>query len=219
MGMAKRKSKGTRIRISRKFTTVLIIVICVAAVVAYDFIQRSSGPDESQISSHRTMGDRSAPLRIIEFIDFQCPECAKTFHLLHKLIEEYSSQFYVEVKYFPLNQLHSLDSAVYAECCARQDKFWPFIELLFENQSQWKSSMDATAAYKNMADQVGVELDLLESCVNADEARSVVFADKTDGESRFVRSTPTFFINGKMFVGYKSIHKKLAERFDLEEGS
>ncbi len=211
--MSRRTSQRKKFRISRKLIITILIVL-VVAIMALDSMQRSKRSLSPQLASDRVLGNPDSPLRITEFIDFQCHECAKAFFLLHELIEKYPSQIYIEVKYFPLGQPHSLDSAIYAECAARQGKFWEYIELLFKRQSQWRSLTDANPMYQAMAQEAGLDLLKMNSCVRSNEASSAVLADKVHGEASFVKMTPTFFINKKMFVGYKSISEKLKNYFN-----
>ena len=212
--MSRRTAQRKKFRIPKNLITTIIIVFIVGGVALFDFIQRSKRPPSSGVVLARVQGDPRAPLSITEFIDFQCQECAQAFALLHDLMAKYPAQIYIEAKYFPLRQPHSLDSAIYAECAAQQGKFWEFVELLYQRQAEWRTLADVTAMYQWMAQEAGLNPHALASCVRSDEAKSVVFSDKLYGETLFVKATPTFFINKKMFVGYKSISQKLEGYFE-----
>ncbi len=211
MGQAKLKRK--RVHISKGWVSAVIVVICVAGILIFDALQRyNQGANKN--SDARTQGSPNARVHIIEFLDFQCPECAKLFAFIHQLIEAHAADIYFEVKYFPLSHSHSLESAVYAECSAEQNKFWEFTGLLMGRQAQWRTLADPIPTYRQMAQEAGLDLSLLETCVQGDEARAFVDADKAYGESKFIQATPTCFINEKMFVGYESVKKELERQFN-----
>ena len=87
-----------------------------------------------------------------------------------------------------------------AEAAALQGKFWEMHELLFRNQ-QRLGDVD----FGNLALKIGAELYSFESAVTSDRAVRRVEQDFRGAESSNVRGTPTFFINGKKYVGKKDL--------------
>ncbi len=196
-------------RVSKSALTALLVVAAVAAVVVFDFIQRSNLPVHRAAVSRR-QGDPRAALKIIEYADFQCPNCAKGWALLKKYISENPDEVYLQMKYYPLNEPYSFSSALYAECAAQQGKFWPFADLLFETQSRWRLLPDAQREWRKLATQVGLDLKELDECVQGPAARAVVAADQQEGATHRIQSTPTYFINGDIIVGPESLQKRLS---------
>ena len=116
----------------------------------------------------------------------------------------------LELKYFPLNShQHALMSARYAQCAANQGKFWEFHDLVLERQSQWKNLYNATSAFDDIAAKVGLNKTELNSCLQDEAVGLAINLDKDEGTRRGVRSTPTYFVNGKMVVGYQSLASEL----------
>ena len=203
-------------RITRLKATIFTVLFCLAVIyTARFFIERTQRSSIVKVPLARTKGDPKAQVRITEYIDFQCPACAKGAKLLKEYIARYPSQIYLEVKYFPLNRTHehALESAVYAECAAKQNKFWAFEELLIEKQLQWDKLTHADGMFKEMAENAQLNLAKLEACVKNDSVKVAIFRDKSDGKSLGVDSTPTYFVNGKMAVGINPLSVELGKYF------
>ncbi|MDO8580531.1 MAG: thioredoxin domain-containing protein, partial [Candidatus Omnitrophota bacterium] len=118
---------------------------------------------------------------------------------------------YLELKYFPLENMHphAKLSAQYAECAARQGKFWPFHDLVIERQPQWKRLIDAKPAFEIMAVEADLDLYKLKFCLEDEKITAFIDQDKEEGRQKGVRSTPTYFINGKMVVGATALEEEL----------
>lgn len=163
---------------------------------------------EIKIDGNPIRGNLSAPVTIIEFSDFQCPVCERFYREVSKEIKEK----YVdtgEVKWvhmdFPLYSIHeyALGAAKAGECAGRQGKFWEMHDYLFEHQYSWQKS-DIKGILTNAATELGINTNSFSTYYDSDETLEKVGTDFYTGKSLEVRGTPTFFINGKMVVGYKS---------------
>ena len=100
-------------------------------------------------------------------------------------------------------------SAQYAECAAQQGKFWPFHDSLLARQGNWSRLADAAPAFERIAEEVGLNTQALETCLQAGKADAVIEKDKAEGKSHNIQSTPTYFVNGKMVVGKPSLDQEL----------
>ena len=117
---------------------------------------------------------------------------------------------YLELKYFPLNShFHSFTCARFAQCAAQQGKFWPFHDLMFDRQSEWKSFTSVNAVFRQMAQEVDLDLNKLDACLKDEKVEKVIWEDKEKGNALGVRQTPTYFINEEMVVGTKSLEDTL----------
>ena len=173
--------------------------------------QYVSGLAPKNSAAARTQGNPNSKVKITEYIDFQCPACAKGVALLSQYLQAYPGKIYLEMKYFPLEGMHqhAIRSARYAECAARQKNFWAFEDLLIIRQPQWRGLMNADAFFQQIARDVKLDPIQLEACLTSDEVRGVISAEKDSGTQLGVQSTPTYFVNGKMVVGIKSLEEEL----------
>lgn len=87
------------------------------------------------------LGNPSAPVKIIEYSDFECHYCAQFQQTLHRIMNDYGPTGRVAwvFREFPLIKIHpnALQAARAAECVARtagNAAFWTFADMLFTHQ-------------------------------------------------------------------------------------
>src|SRR3989338_7721986 len=155
-------------------------------------------PSAVQVSADDDVvkGDPNAPVEIIEFSDFQCPFCSRFYSdTLPQIQKEYIDTGKVKLIYrdFPLSSIHpqATPAAEAAECAKEQGKFWEFHDKLFENQASL-----STASYKQWAQELGLNTQQFNDCVDKRKYQSEVTKDYQDGQAAGVTGTPSFFVNG-----------------------
>lgn len=138
-------------------------------------------------------GDRSAPVTIREYGDFQCPYCRDAAPVLANVVEESEGMARLVFRHFPLFTVHpyALTAALAAE--AAGPLFWPMHTLLFSHQDHL-SDLDL-ARY---ATQVGAD-DVVGA--GAQRFRPAVVADYDTGVSEGVRGTPTLYVDNSIHTG------------------
>ncbi len=202
------------LKISKKVLTVILVLsvgllVCGVKLLAN---QSRSNPKSESFTNlpARAKGNPQAQIKIIEFIDFQCPACAKGYQLLHDYLEKNPDKIYVELRYFPLTMhKHGFLSARLGECAARQKKFWPFMDLLIARQSEWAAMIDPMPSFLAIAKESGIDNDQIKECLKDASVDKVIQADVDEGQMRAVSSTPSYFINHELVVGIKSLQSKL----------
>ena len=195
---------------SKQAATIVIIIMCVVLVLGIKTLTAASRGELSNAKLARMKGDTQAPIKIIEFLDFQCPSCANGSKFLKKYMQEHPGKILLQVKYFPLSRhQHAFLSSYYAECAARQSRFWDFQDRLIEQQAKWDKLQDVRPFFDLLAKEAGLDLQELKSCVTDESVQSVVLADKEEGKKLGVQSTPTYFVNDEMMVGVSPLEKKL----------
>ena len=199
--------KSPRKNIIAIFVVVVTVALILAGRLALPYLHKK--PVEIE-NPERVKGNPQASMKIVEYIDFQCPACAMGSQFLKEAIDQYPSQIFLEMKYFPLPMhTHAYTAARYAECAAREKKFWPFQDLLIARQDQWKRLIDATPAFVQMAQEIGLNVDQITSCVKEESVTTTIINDKAEGDKRGVKSTPTYFVNDEMIVGAPDLIKRI----------
>ena len=148
-------------------------------------------------------GPADAPIVIVEFSDFQCPYCTKWHNETYKpLLKMYADQIKLVYRNFPLTSLHpdAYLSAEAAMCAGDQDRYWDYHEALFE--SKYGLSEEALKRY---AEELGLDTDTFNSCLDGREYQDFVRADMEFAANLGVSSTPTFFVNGLAVVGAQPV--------------
>jgi len=157
------------------------------------------------------LGSKDAQVTIIEYSSLSCPYCAK-FHkkVMPKIKEEYINSGKVNFVHrdSPLD-LPSLYGAV-ALKCIESNNYYKALNTLFLNANQW--TKDNTNFMLNLTNQLkayGIkDEEHIKSCLkNKTLGQSVIDNRKIYREQMDVKSTPTFFINGKKIEGYKGLSK------------
>lgn len=203
-------------QLKKWFSTTTIVIFVVLVVGVVDFINRSKNSPIHNFDPARSKGNSQATLRIVEFVDFQCQECAKGVQILNDYLKRFPDDMYVTVKYYSLGQLNSTMSAVYAHCASEQNRFWDFHDALFQTQVQWHMAMQAEDFFRAYAQKLRMDLPKLKQCVEDDRIKAVLFEETALGASHFIKITPTYFINGKMVVGAEALEDYLFEALELK---
>ena len=81
-----------------------------------------------------------------------------------------------------------------------QEKFWEFHDVLFENQ-QLMTDKD----FLKHARKAGLDVGVFWDCYASQKHLSRINRDFQAGSEQGVRSTPTFFVNGKRVEGALSV--------------
>ncbi len=198
-----------------KLQATLVVVLVLAGLIAGAKILGPPKKAVINVQEARAKGNPDSKVKIVEYIDFQCPACAVGAQYLKTLFDRHPNDIYLQVRYFPLTSMHhhAMISALYSECAARQGKFWALDDLMMPQQSEWEQLISPEPVFQAMATQVGMNIDQLNTCLTSDDARRVINDEKSVGQSLGIVSTPTYFINNKMVVGTKSLEDELKTYF------
>lgn len=158
-------------------------------------------PDEG-LEEH-TLGPATARVTLIEYASLTCPHCA-TFHneVVPRLKERYveSGQMRLVFRNFILNVVDA--GASMMARCAPNDRFFPIIEVLFQQQRVWAASNDPVTALFNIGRQAGFTQESFERCLRDQTLLDRLNLARDRAQQRFgVNTTPTLFINGQMYRG------------------
>lgn len=145
------------------------------------------------------------PVLIEEYSDFQCPYCQQVYPVVEQLRAKYGNQVKFEYKQFPLRSIHPLAeiSAQASECARDQGKFDEYYQVLFTKRD-WLQG-DTAGILNTYASNLGLNVETFSACVSSGSKKTVTDADLAQGSSRGVQGTPTFFINGQLYDGPRTL--------------
>jgi len=153
-----------------------------------------------EIGDSPVLGDKNAPVTIVEFSDYECPFCGRHYlQTFPQLKKEYIETGKVKLvfKDFPLSfHPNAQKAAEAARCAGEQSKYWEMHDLLFSNQEKL-----GIENYKKWAREIGVDGAKFDSCLSSGKYASDVQADLAYGSQIGVSGTPGFFVNGKKISG------------------
>lgn len=164
---------------------------------------------EMQTSSNRQLaeplnendhfeGALSAPVRIVEYGDYECPFCGRADQIVKELQREFGDQICYAFRNFPLYQIHefALLAAQAAEAAAQQDKFWEMHDLLYQNQD----ALDAESIAQ-YAQSLGLDMEAFAKAMEDDAVKQKITHDLYTGMESEVEGTPSFYINERKYHG------------------
>ena len=146
-------------------------------------------------------GPESAPITIVGFSDFECSFCGRALPTLKQLQERYGDLVRVVFRDYVLpSHRNAPIAAEAAHCAGDQGKFWEMHDQLFANQRE----LSSITAIK-YAEEMKLDRAAFERCIGSGKHKATWKAAHEEGERVGVRSTPTFFINGRMIIGAASL--------------
>ncbi len=159
-----------------------------------------------------SIGPKDADVTIVEFSDFQCPFCNGASAVLKKfLATPEGERVRVIFRNFPLPIHPWAKPAAEAAACLTFQKdpglFWKTHDWLFENQR----GLTVENVQAKILDFVRTLPDLnaeaYQQCLSDGLSVGAVMKDVSLGAANEVRGTPTFFINGRLHVGLRSMEE------------
>jgi protein-disulfide isomerase len=155
----------------------------------------------------RILGNKDAPVTIVEYASLTCPHCMHfAIDVLPELKKKWidAGKVKLVMRDYPLDGL-ALRAAMVARC-APPDKFYAFIDTLFQTQDKWATAKDPQAELQRLALMGGMSKKQFEDCVsNKDMENQVVGSRLLATQKLNVNATPTFFVNGTKFDGEPSV--------------
>jgi len=118
----------------------------------------------------RTKGRADAPVTVYEMADFQCPACRMfTVTVLPAIDREFVQTGKVRWVFInlPLTGIHpnAVAAAEVAMCAARQGRFWPTHDALYQHQDEWAKLPQPRTTLVKIAQRAGVERATLLACL------------------------------------------------------
>ena len=154
----------------------------------------------------RSKGDTLAPITIYEFSDFQCPYCRQFWQNTWPALErDYIATGKVRVIFvnYPIPQIHpnAMGAHNFAMCAARQGRFWPAHDLLFERQQEWEKLSDPAPYFRRLGEMAALNPEVLRACMDQRSEEWLVQSDTREGADAGITGTPAFIVNGGLLPG------------------
>ncbi|MDQ2683651.1 MAG: DsbA family protein [Chloroflexota bacterium] len=193
------------------------VAIAIVAVIALVLINQDdggsdlppivtiAGPDASIPRDGMTLGSADAPIKLVEYGDYQCPACAIfADDAMDPLVADYIATGQVQFTFVPFSFLgeESNRAAEAAACAADQGKFWEMHENIYYNHEGENEGAYSDARLREIAGNVGMDLDAYDTCLREGTHEDSVTQFNQQATDAGITSTPTFKINGGDPFGY-----------------
>ena len=170
----------------------------------------------AHVKAPRLLGRDDAPIKVIEFFSMTCSHCA-SFHantfpeVKTRLIDEGVVQF--EKRAFPLNGI-----ALRAHAMARtvsNEKYYPLVNMLLEQQANWKNAVDPIEALRKLGRLAGISGAEFDATMrNRPLIESIVQMQQDAIRDFKVKATPTFVINNETIISGNLSFEEFAEKIN-----
>jgi len=139
-----------------------------------------------------------ATTTLVTYGDYQCPFTKRAVILTSELLDELGDGVLYVFRNFPLTHLHgdALGAARAAEAAEQQGRFWDMHLQLFRHQRALDEQ--SLAVY---ASELGLDVNRFARDFLDERSLARVRRDVLSGEALGVQSTPTFFVNGRLYDG------------------
>lgn len=175
-----------------------------------------SGPVKVASADAPVLGNKSAPVTLIEFSDFECPFCKRSFdQLLPELKKNYIDTGKLKLVYrnLALSFHQNAHKEAQAALCARDQggdsTFFKFHDAIFTKTTSNGTGL-ALDQLPVIAGNVGLNVSQFQSCLDSGKYKDYVDKDITYAAQVGANGTPTWFvgkstadgtIDGQIIVG------------------
>lgn len=223
--MAKKKAKK-KLSGDQIFGIVMVVLVVVILLSLFLFSDklRKDDPDTPQytsgteynidIKNEPVLGDKDAPITLVEYGDYKCPACGYFSNgIMPQLESDYvlTGKVKVVFKNYPFIYTDSTRAAVYSEGVYNKlgnDAFWKFHKAIYEYQNTYYADKNSQNEHKDMLTEAYLnktaknlfdekQFEKLKDILNDKNLKKEVQADYKQGSGDDVSSTPSIFINGK----------------------
>lgn len=161
-------------------------------------ISETSEPVGMTIEHDHVRGNPNAPVTLVEYGEFECPACGRTYHSVKRLLEEAPEELRFVFRHFARDDVHPFSerSAEAAEAAGAQGRFWEMHDFLFEHQHELE--------YEDLArhaEGLGLDVDRFRREIASHEHLAKVRGHLDAGRANGVGETPVFFVDGVRYDG------------------
>lgn len=138
-------------------------------------------------SAGHVRGERTAPLQIVHFSDYECPACKILHDRVNRLEQRHRGRVAITFLHFPIEQLHpnATAAAIASECAAEQARFNEFSDHLFGSQE-----LIGIQPWETVAQAAGVpDIDAFRDCLAGSTSSQRVHRQRQMGDRLGVTAT------------------------------
>jgi protein-disulfide isomerase len=173
-----------------------------------------------------SFGTPGAPVVLVDFSDFECPNCKEEALALRANLEKtFPGKVRFYFKNYPLETIHpwAKPAAVAGRCIFRQEPaaFWKYHDWMYENQADFtlENLKGKVLEFGKAQNLDGIQLG---RCLDTKATEAEVDKDVAEGKALAITATPTLFINGRRLVGnypWQNLEQILKGELDYQSTS
>lgn len=166
-------------------------------------------PPNAEVNG-RAWGPANAPLKVVKFVDYQCPTCGRLASEYDPAIVEAfaaTGKVRMEVRILTFIGRESYDAALAALCATDQNAFWRMNRSIFLNQpfdGRENTGLFTKPRLKDLAAQMGLDPAAFGACLDSEKHRDFLEQDRLAAQQYGIATVPTFVVNGKVYSGVRT---------------
>lgn len=157
------------------------------------------GTTLSTASVQAVRGNPLAPITIVEYVDFQCSDCAQVKKIVDQVLNKYDGKVQLVLKHYPhATHAFAMPAAQVFEALHRQDeeKAWEFYDLVMAEQSVLKNGNSGLQYLVDKLNLTQPQKDQLNRDLADPAIEQAIKSDIDEENNLGFHKTPLFFING-----------------------
>lgn len=212
------------------------IVAAFAVIIGISIAQQGNGNKNSSYNdiipaseasgniAELVNGDIDAPVKIIEYGDYQCTACAPMNPYINELIKKYDGKVAVVFRTMILDYHQNGEQAARAALAANEQGYWKeFKDILFENQDDWYYSEPAELTkqlekYFTKVSNGKGDLEKFRTDQTREDFGKKLDFDASISKKQNVEWTPYFMIDGELIsqrgISSEEFIEKLSQKID-----
>lgn len=149
-----------------------------------------------------SLGDASASVHVVEFLDPACGTCAEFYPLVKRIMADNPHKIRLSVRHVPFHK-GSADVVRFLEASRKQGKYWQTLEALLAAQPLWVLNHTAHPELaRSVLAGAGLNIEQLMTDMNAPEVTQRMAQDEADARALNVSQTPEYFVNGRQMASF-----------------
>jgi Na+/H+ antiporter NhaA len=154
--------------------------------------------DEIDSERDHIRGSEEATVTLVEYGDYECPYCGQAEVTIRELLASFGDELRYVWRHLPLNDVHpnAQMAAEAAEAAAAQGAFWAMHDKLLARGDE-----PVVPQLSRSADELRLDVDRFWDELKRREFAPRVAEDVASADASGVAGTPSFFINGKRYLG------------------
>ncbi len=215
--LSKRQARREQIRRQsqrQRFIGIGLVVLgalAVAFLIIWPNLKPITGiisvePNPRPQADANNMGDPNAPVKLVEYSDYQCPFCERfASDTEGRLVETYISTGKLYFTYRSAGnwvsdnirggKTESEDAAKAAYCAGDQNLYWEMHDMLFANVLGEDVDSFTDRRLAAIAEKTGLDMTQYNECYSSGAYDDQVFQDGKDALTAGVRGTPGFVLS------------------------
>lgn len=165
-----------------------------------------TGPVKVSVADEPVLGNKNAPITLVEFVDYECPFCKRFFdQTLTDIKKSYidTGKVKLVMRDFPLSFHQNAHKESQAALCARDQRgdsiYFKYHDEIFKRTTSNGTGL-ALDQLPKVASDIGIDGTKLQGCLDSEKYKAQVDQDIAEGTKAGVNGTPSFFV-GKSTSG------------------